>query len=221
MSVSTSAVSSTTTQPDQSTSRAVSYLGKDDFLKLLTAQLANQDPLQPVDNQAFIAQLAQFSSLEQMQNVSTRIDELAQAMTSSSRLTTASLVGRTASYQTSDIDLVSGATPALQADLSAAGKVAAVIRNAAGSVVRTLDAGSHEAGLFDVGWDGKDQQGNALPAGRYSVALSATSADGASVAVKPVSHGTVKGVSLSGDEAQLMIGSSRVSMSDVVKITQP
>lgn len=74
-------------------------LGKDDFLKLLTAQLANQDPLQPVDNQAFIAQLAQFSSLEQLQGVSTRLDDLLLAAGASTQLSAASLVGRTVAFR--------------------------------------------------------------------------------------------------------------------------
>ncbi len=75
-------------------------LGKDDFLRLLTAQLANQDPLQPTDNQAFIAQLAQFSSLEQLQGVSSRLDTLLVAQTSGNQLTAASLVGKTVSWVT-------------------------------------------------------------------------------------------------------------------------
>ncbi len=77
-----------------------SALGKDDFLKLLTAQLAHQDPLQPVDNQAFIAQLAQFSSLEQLQGVSSRLDDLLRSATSSNQLDAASLVGKTITYRT-------------------------------------------------------------------------------------------------------------------------
>jgi flagellar basal-body rod modification protein FlgD len=74
-------------------------LGKDDFLKLLTAQLANQDPLQPVDNQAFVAQLAQFSSLEQLQGVSARLDDLLLATNASTQVTAASLVGKTVEYR--------------------------------------------------------------------------------------------------------------------------
>src|SRR5918911_1658535 len=80
-------------------------LGKDDFLKLLTAQLANQDPLQPVDNQAFIAQLAQFSSVEQLQGVSSRLDTLLLATASANQMNTASLVGKDVSFSADGVDV--------------------------------------------------------------------------------------------------------------------
>jgi flagellar basal-body rod modification protein FlgD len=98
---------STTASPPATTASAVAakgQLGKDDFLKLLTAQLANQDPLQPVDNQAFIAQLAQFSSLEQLQGVSSRLDSLLQATATASQLQTSALVGKTVSYRVGGVE---------------------------------------------------------------------------------------------------------------------
>ena len=80
-------------------------LGKDDFLKLLVTQLQNQDPLSPTDNTQFVAQLAQFSALEQMSNVSSAM----QSLTSTSQLAQgAALAGRTVTYQLGDADAVTG-----------------------------------------------------------------------------------------------------------------
>ncbi len=94
-----SAASTATTAPSTPAATGSTALGKDDFLKLLTAQLANQDPLQPVDNQAFIAQLAQFSSLEQLQGVSARLDDLLLATNASTQVTAAALVGKTVEFR--------------------------------------------------------------------------------------------------------------------------
>ena len=109
-----SSSSSATASNASNTSAAQNELGKDAFLKLLTAQLANQDPLEPVDNQAFIAQLAQFSSLEQLQGVSSRLDSLLLAVGSSNQLGAASLVGKDVTFKTSGFDLEEGTAPALQ-----------------------------------------------------------------------------------------------------------
>ncbi len=221
MTANTSAVSSSASPPQQSGAVAQkSVLGKDDFLKLLTAQLANQDPLQPVDNQAFIAQLAQFSSLEQLQGVSSRLDTLLQTMGSSNQMSTASMVGRSVTYDTDGVDLVAGTPPSLRANLEAAGAVTAVIQDSSGRAVRTIKTGAHAAGAFDLGWDGRDGNGNALPSGRYTVTLSAAASDGSSVTASAQSQGVVRGVSLAGGTTQLMIGDSLVNMSDIIQITQ-
>src|SRR5574337_881567 len=111
---------SATTQGGSPSTAASNQLGKNDFLKLLTAQLANQDPLQPVDNQAFIAQLAQFSSLEQLQNVSTKLDSLLAATSTSTQVTAASLVGKTVAFDADGVDLSSGQPATLQVQLGGA-----------------------------------------------------------------------------------------------------
>ena len=76
----TNAISGNATTPTApATTNRESKLGQDAFLKLLTTQLANQDPLKPQDNGEFIAQLAQFSSLEKLTSIETSIKELATA----------------------------------------------------------------------------------------------------------------------------------------------
>jgi flagellar basal-body rod modification protein FlgD len=215
-----SSSASATASASGTTSAAQNELGKDAFLKLLTAQLANQDPLDPVDNQAFIAQLAQFSSLEQLQGVSSRLDSLLLATTSSAQLSTASLVGKEITYRASGVDIAEGVRPTLKAELGAPATVTAVIQSADGRPVRTMLVQAQAAGTLDLGWDGTDNDGNELPAGTYSVSLSARDADGGTVSVQALSGGTVRGISYEGNTAALIVGSSQVQLSDVLTVVQ-
>jgi len=219
--MSTNAVSSSTAATSQPVAAADrNALGKDQFLRLLTAQLANQDPLQPVDNQAFIAQLAQFSSLEQLQGVSSRLDSLLLATASSNQLSTASLVGKTVSYRSDGVDVADGKPSPLRATLGAPAAVSVLVQDGGGRTVRTLSLGLRDAGTFDVGWDGRDDRGNVVPSGHYAVKVAARAADGSTQAVEVRSTGQVQGVNFGGDGAQLMVGGGHVKMSDVLEITQ-
>ncbi len=193
-------------------------LGKNEFLKLLMAQLANQDPLKPVDNQAFIAQLAQFSSVEQLHALGGRLDTLLVAQASANQLQTATLVGKEVLYRSDQVRL-DGKPVAAQARLSdAADAVVAVVTDAAGNVVRTIPLGSRPAGDLQVAWDGRDERGGALPPGDYHVSLNATRADGKTVAAELRARGTVDAVTFEEDVPVLLVGSARVRLPDVAQI---
>ncbi len=196
-------------------------LGKDDFLRLLITQLQNQDPLSPVDNSQMIAQLAQFSSLEQMQGVTSRLDTLLVAQTSANNLGTASMVGRDVAYRTDVVDWTAGGPPAaLAARLDAAAEVSVVIQDASGRTVRTLQLGVRPAGEVQFTWDGLDARGNPLPSGTYRLNLGAKTGAGEDVGATLRARGRVRGVTFDGEVPLLLIGSSRVKLSDVVEITQ-
>jgi len=196
-------------------------LGKDDFLRLLITQLQNQDPLSPVDNSQMIAQLAQFSSLEQMQGVSSRLDTLLVAQTSANNLGTAGMVGRDVAYRTDRVDWTYGGPPvALGARLDAPADVSVVVQDASGRTVRTLALGMQAAGEVQFTWDGLDARGNPLPSGTYKLNLGAKTGAGTDVAATLRARGRVRGVTFEGEIPMLLIGSSRVKMSDVVEITQ-
>jgi len=219
--MSVSNVSSTTSGASGTAPAASNQLGKNDFLKLLLTQLQNQDPLSPVDNQQMLAQLAQFSSLEQMQGVSDRLDTLLLAQSSTNQLATTSLVGRDVTFRTDGADWTPGSGPVeLTGNLPTAARVTAVIQDATGRTVRTVQLGARDAGAIGIAWDGKDGNGNTLPAGRYTISLAATSGTGEEVPVELRARGRVKGVTFDGDAPLLLIGGSRVRMSDVVEVIQ-
>lgn len=216
----TSAIAnSNATNSGSSGTAAAKELGKDAFLKLLMAQLGNQDPLQPVDNQAFVAQLAQFSSVEQLQGLGSRLDTLLLAQASANQLSTAALVGKEVAFKSTGLDLPAEGGTAMQAKLAGDADVTAVIQDASGRTVRTLQLGRRTAGTLEIAWDGRDEQGRALPAGHYGVVLSAR--DGKQeVGVELRGRGKVQGVSFDGDVPVLLVGASRVRLADVLEINQ-
>lgn len=148
-------------------------LGQEDFLKLLTTQLRNQDPLKPLENTDFIAQMAQFSSVDSLNKLQTSFETLSSSLTSNQALQASALVGRAV--------LVSGNTTYLSAEEGVkgyvdvprgAGNIRLTIQNAAGETVRTMDVGTLPAGEQPLSWDGTDNDGKDLPAGNYRVVVS-------------------------------------------------
>jgi flagellar basal-body rod modification protein FlgD len=149
-------------------SGTTSALGQDAFLKLLITQLKNQSPLNPQDNSAFVAQLAQFSSLQGIQNLNSTVTGLASGMQSSQALQASALVGRTvevesktAVFDSSNIVRGTIALPTSTANMQLK------IYNSSNQVVMQKDFGSQEAGDIPFAWDGTGSNGTKLPAGTY------------------------------------------------------
>jgi flagellar basal-body rod modification protein FlgD len=201
---------------------ASSELGKDQFLLLLTTQLRYQDPLEPVDNQQMIAQLAQFSQLEELQGLSSKIDAMTVATASSSQLGTTQLVGKQALFHADRIGLTAGAPSTFQLGLAeATGDTTAVISDASGRVVRTLHLGPAAAGTRDVRWDGLDDQGKPLPSGEYVLAVGGTRSDGSPVEATASVRATITGVAFADGVAQLLVAGRQIPLSSVVEISTP
>lgn len=206
---------------DPSARTAKNTLGKDDFLKLLTTQMQHQDPLAPMDNTQFVAQLAQYSSVEQLQNVGSRLDTLLVAAATTNQLGATALVGKQILYRTDQVQLTSGAPAQLQVSLDdASDATALLVTDASGRVVRSLDLGGREAGPFTFTWDGRDGAGNLLPGGTYAVTVAATRTDGTAVKGETRVRATVTGVSFEGGAPQLLAGAATIKMSDVVELLQ-
>jgi flagellar basal-body rod modification protein FlgD len=217
----TNTTSSTSTQSvaGAAASAAKSVLGKDDFLKLLMTQMQNQDPLSPTDNTAFVSQLAQFSSVEQMTSMNDTMSQLLIAQAGANQTNTASLVGKSVTVSDSNVTL-GGTTPvALGGTLAGTAAVVTVkITNSAGTVVRTLTESGGAAGNWKGAWDGKDDNGVALPAGTYSIALSGTDVSGNAITCAPTSTGVVTGVSFVNGAARLVVNGNSVPLSSVTEI---
>ncbi|HEY3304602.1 MAG TPA: flagellar hook capping FlgD N-terminal domain-containing protein [Candidatus Binatia bacterium] len=191
-------------------------MGRDDFLKLLIAQLQNQDPLHPLDNQEFAAQLATFNSLDQLIGINQKLDGVQLQQQFLGQLGAVSLIGKEIIAEGNQIVLASGTQPTISYSLGApAARVVINIKDDKGNTVRTIQTGNQGAGNQTAVWDGKDSTGNALPAGVYSIEVTAFDAAGKSVAATTRTRGVVTGVSLDGGELLLEIGGIKIPLGAV------
>ncbi|HHS7812021.1 MULTISPECIES: flagellar hook assembly protein FlgD [Pseudomonas] len=197
-------------------------LGKDAFLQLLVTQLKNQNPLDPQDNSAFVAQLAQFSSLEGITTLNSTVSSLAGNYSSSQALQASSLVGRNVIVQTNTVQLddpSKGMTGSVTVPSSIAGGTVS-ITDSSGTVVRTIDLGSRAAGSASFTWDGKDKDGNLVKTGTYTVKANA-SINGTATDMATYLPATVNSVTISQTGGELMLnlsGKGTVALSKVQTI---
>jgi len=199
-------------------------LGKDAFLRLLVTQLNYQDPLAPMQNEAFVAQLAQFSALEQMQNINRNLEEsinadilLNKAM-NNSLVTT--LIGKDVIANTNLFSFNDQGTVDLGFRLSSpAREVTIEIYDSSGQLVRTMKMKGVSAGERFFQWDGKDQEGKTVPEGKYTFNVKVQ--DGDSTQTLPTFiRGTITGVRYEEGVAYLLLGDLELSLGDVQKIVQ-
>jgi flagellar basal-body rod modification protein FlgD len=201
------------------TASATNVLGKDSFLKLLITQMKNQDPLSPMDNTAFVAQLAQFSSLEQMQNLNSKIDSALQLGQSMNNANASGLIGREVRASGNSVSLTSGGSADLGYFLSAAAdQVTVTVSDSQGNLVRTFAGASGTAGDNSVAWDGLTSSGNRAPAGSYTFKVIATDTSGAAVTATPLVNGVVSGVTYRSGVAYLMVNGREVPFSDLLEV---
>ncbi|MBR56490.1 MAG: flagellar hook capping protein [Myxococcales bacterium] len=194
-------------------------LGRDQFLKLLISQLENQSPLNPMDSTAFVAQLAQFSSLEQLTQVNEGLASISVGQAGMINNQAVGLVGRTVVYPGSEITVGDQDSAEFRYRLDAeATDVTINIKNATGETVRTVTMGAQTSGLQDFSWDLKDTNGNTVPKGKYSFEVSATGTEGNEIPVQHYGIGLVDGISFDNGFAELIIGKLRITMADIIEI---
>ncbi|QOY70344.1 flagellar hook assembly protein FlgD [Pseudomonas sp. OST1909] len=198
-------------------------LGKDAFLQLLVTQLKNQNPLSPQDNGAFVAQLAQFSSLEGINTLNDSVNNISSNFSSSQALQASSLVGRSIIIQTDKamVDTSKSMNGSVEVP-SAVGNVSVKITDKDGNVVRTVDMGAQSAGSQSFIWDGKNDKGEVAPAGTYTFNASTKNDKGDSVSLATSLPATVTSVTLSKTGGEMLLnlagGMGSVKLSQIQTI---
>jgi len=215
----TGMISATTAATSTTSTTAKNSLDKDGFLKLLVAQLKNQDPTgQGQDPNQMVQQLTSFSSLEQSQQTNTLLQGL-QAQTSGLfQAQTASLVGKNVKVDGSGFNLKSGAAT-MNLELGAAANVTVTVKDANGKVVAVLPQGNLGRGVTTVNWDGRDTSGNVLPDGAYKVDVTATGEDGKAASFRTSLTLKVDAVTFKDGGIYLASGGSIFSLADVLEIS--
>jgi flagellar basal-body rod modification protein FlgD len=195
---------------------------QDDFLKLLIAQLQNQDPLKPMDNQEFAAQLATFNSLGQLIDMNAKLGSMQSGQGLANQFNAASLIGKEVVTNGNALALDKGKPTAVGYQLAGnAARVVVNIYSGAGDLVRQLEVRGQTMGDQTIMWDGKDESGKSLASGPYTFEANAFDAAGKKVQATGRIQGVVTGVKLDGSEPLLEIGAVQVPFSSVTSVRLP
>jgi len=195
-------------------------LGRDEFLKLLVAQLENQDPMNPQENGDFVAQLAQFSSLEEAKNLTQSFDGFAANFQSSQHLQATSLVGRPVHVASDNTLLGSEGAISVLAEIPADADGATLrVFNTSGGLVDNFDLGAISPGRNEFVWTGEDANGQRYPAGVYKFEVN-TNKDGVAERAPIYLSSNVNSVTIEpgGSLTLNLAGIGPTPMSDVIQI---
>ena len=186
-------------------STASTTLGQADFLKLLTAQMKNQDPFDPVDNTEMVAQMAQFSSLAGISEMSSTLKSIAEKLGAASASDAMAYIGRTVLTPGAvAYGREAGGIAGVVELADAASNVSVTISDAGGAVLKRIDLGKQAKGTVAYDWDGKTDAGDDAGAGPFSVAVSAANA-GKGVAATNLVWAPVASVSTTSGTATLSL----------------
>lgn len=195
------------------------------FLTLLVAQLKNQDPTNPMQNNELTTQLAQISTVSGIEKLNTTLGSVSGQIDNSQSLQAANLIGHgvmipgttiLAGTSTTDGTSTTTTTPFGVELQQPADKVTATIKDASGNVVRTIEIGELKAGVHTFTWDGSLTDGTKAPNGSYQVAISASNGTTQLVA-QPLQFAPVQGVIKGSDGNKLDLGTSGTTTLDEVR----
>lgn len=216
----------TTTQAKREAENAIlngkgDMMGQTAFLTLFTTQLKNQNPLDPMQNEAFVAQLAQFSQLEATTKMATNLENLVGSLSGQRMATASSLIGKSVAIPDgkailSSSEVVSGSVK-LASDVDS---ITLKVYASDGTLIRTGEVGPQKAGDFPFTWDGKDQNGEQAADGVYRIAATTTK-NGQSAKASVTTLAKVASVNMdttTNDMQVELLDGSYVSLNSIARI---
>jgi flagellar basal-body rod modification protein FlgD len=213
----TNALESATKQ-EKAVENPKAILGKDDFLKLLVAQLKYQDPLNPLNNDEFVQENTMFSQLEQLTNMNKSIKNMSSSFAQTDRGYAAMYLGKYISTGSNDITVNGSSVEPVSFNLTENADVKVSISNSKGENVANIDLGLLDKGPHQFKWDGKDNTGNHVESGQYSIILFARNENGQYVQVDK-NAGKVVSVQFSSNGTMLVTDQNKkVKLQDVKSV---
>ncbi len=196
-------------------------MGKQDFLTLLVAQLQNQDPLNPDNPTEFTAQLAQFSSLEQLFTLNESMTNMAAATANSDRLSTLGTIGKEVAYNGSSFNFT-GKPVEIGYQLDGPASSVNLSLQLNGTTVATLQGKELSEGNHYLTWDGLTKDGVMASPGKYTIVIEAKAAAGETVAAAPLIKSEVTGVDLGGDSGgTLQTKAGEIAFNSILGVYDP
>lgn len=201
-------------------------MGKDDFLKLMLTQMRNQDPLNPMESAEFAAQLAQFTSVEQLMNLNdamkTSLDANYLLSQSINNTLAATLIGKDAKLDVTEFRYTGQEAQTLGYNLSTNAKSVTIkIYDESGALVKTIENVSGNAGDNKLSWDFTDNKGDKVPNGKYRFEVTATDYNGKAINTSGYLFGKIEGVRFTEQGTKLIVNGVEYRLSDIKEILNP
>ncbi|TDQ67278.1 flagellar basal-body rod modification protein FlgD [Maritalea mobilis] len=192
----------------------------DTFLSILTTQLKNQNPLDPLDTNQFTSQMVEFTGVEQQLKTNEYLEALINANQQNFASQAVSYIGKEVTAFSNQASLENSEAKWTYGMTQDAEEANITIKNSAGAVVFT-EKTKLESGEHDYTWDGIANDGSIAPDGKYSIHIEATNADGGKIDLYTMTAGMVETVDFAGSEPILVVNGTKVEMSAVAKIGLP
>ena len=193
-------------------------LGKDDFLKLLLVELQYQDPTEPMDSEKILAQTSQLATLESAGNTNKALAQLSASLASSQQFSTISAIGKTADLGSDAISHEKSSSSDFEVYFPNSIKEGSVeITDGDGNIIKTIDVGTNQAGVYKFEWDGTDSGGNVVDGGIYHVNATYTDGDGNTQRTRLGAY-PIESVRFDGSQTLVKVGSSYIPIENVKEV---
>lgn len=213
---------SSVSNENTSSSTGTDELGRDQFLNLFIAQIQYQDPLNPLDSAEFTAQLAQFSSVEQLYGMNSKLANIEETLNNQSEQhDNLGYIGKTVKADDNTMRVENGTVQSGFYTIDGSGYVTIDVYDSDGLIVRTFYEGLEDKGEHDVNWDGRDDAGKLVGDGTYTFEITARDEDGLYIPYNTYMSGEVTGITYQNGQSYLMIGDRIISNgNNIIEVRQ-